>query len=162
MLLLPNALTIQAETEAEPEPIEPIILHQPEALRRRKAIMEHLGHMDHIMDAAGYMMAGMGRPHTEPETQEGGYEVQIDALSYDGRTIKKVSTVNVNKPGPRRGGKSLEMERLAQELLKNNPGAKLAKVSIQDGHQVVEVTEAGGELTKGADGIYRPKPESTP
>jgi len=94
--------------------------------------------------------------HAELDASPEGFEVQIDALSFDGRSIKKVATATVNKAGPRRGGKSLEMDRLAQDLLKNNPAAKLARVSFVDGQEVIHTTEAAGELTKHPDGVYRP------
>lgn len=62
----------------------------------------------------------------------------------------------------RRAGKSAVMEALADNFMRRNPGAKVAKCSIVNGKEHVQVIEARGELHKGADGIYRSKPPKEP
>jgi hypothetical protein len=56
---------------------------------------------------------------------------------------------------PRVTGKTRRLDALAEDFLTRNPGAKLARVSIVDGEERVQVTEARGELHQDADGVYR-------
>lgn len=138
--LLPNALSIQDLTA-------------PTQTQAEKP-------MNHAADAFGYLLGGLASRVPKDAIRFIPMPgVPIRFLEY--QTMPPWMEIG---PTPRRthlrgrGGKSSAMEAMANEYLRNNPGAKMAKVSIKDGQEVVHTTEAGGELQLDADGVYRPKP----
>lgn len=147
--LLPNALEIQGEIEGCRADVD--------ASQRPGRDVN-----SHYEDALPYLSAGLYPPGgirfmKVPELPS----YLTEALDRDRQAMLHAAGIRKAQMGrPRQAGKSAAMDAMARELLKNNPGAKLAKVSIVDGQEQVHTTEAGGELQLDADGVYRPKGES--
>lgn len=104
---------------------------------------------------------GLIQPQELSHQKKSCSSVRLEHTPYKGE-VAGSSPAGTTTVSNRNMGKSAAMEVMADEFMRRNPGAKMARVSIANGQEQVHVTEAGGELRKDTDGIYRAKPPNPP